>query len=511
MRRMRAIAAAILAGTMFLSACGSKAQQPAADSQSGGARDRVIVTLNSEPTSLHAGLATSVVASFVGTQLFDPLVVKNSQGEIVPCLAKSWEYSEEDMAYTFELRDDVTFHNGDKMTAEDVAFSYQTIMDSGYSNVLTSFIENMEVVDDAHVRLNCKMPYGPALECMAQPAMGILSKAAYEENPDAFVRNPVGTGAYKLVEWKSGASITMEANEDYFAGAPAIKNVDFIIYNNAATSAALALENGELDVLTTVASTDYDRLEASDKLQFLATSGSVVDFVMFSMKDGSPFVDENLRLAVAYAIDKEAVLMGALEGKGALANTLVPSYSTGVQGYTAPQYDPEKAKEYLAKAGYPDGIDLTIPCSSSDNYYKPMEIVQAQLAEVGINCTVEKMDNNAWFEDIFRLGNYPFQVVSFSASPADIDYYYEMFVSDGNENFGGVNVPELDEAYKASRSTTDSEKRLAEIRRVVAVMGDKAVIVPICENTKAVAANKDLKGLRADAEGIYRIAEWSWE
>lgn len=512
MRKMKSMLAAVLAGALLLSGCGTGSQgQGGAAAKTEGPRDNVIVTLNSEPTSLHAGFATSVVASFVGTQLFDSLVTKNAEGEIVPCLAKSWEYSDADLSYNFELRDDVVFHNGDKMTAEDVVFSLQQIMASGYSNVLTSFIKDVEAVDAAHVKLYCKMPYGPALECIAQPALGIFSKAAYEANPEQFTRNPVGTGAYKLVEWKSGASITMEANEDYFGGAPAIKNVEFILYNNSATSAALALENGELDVLTTVASTDYDRLEASDDLQFLSTSGSVVDFIMFSMKDGSPFVDENLRLAVAYAIDKEAVLMGALEGKGALANTMVPSYSTAVEGYTAPQYDPEKAKEYLAKAGYPDGIELTIPCSSTDTYYKPMEIVQAQLAEVGINCTVEKMDNNAWFEDVFRLGNYPFQMVSFSATLGDIDYYYEMFVSDGNENFGGVQVPELDEAYKASRSTVDADARAAEIQRVIQIMGDKAVIVPICENIKAVAANKNLKGLRPDAEGIYRVAEWSWE
>lgn len=203
--------------------------------------------------------------------------------------------------------------------------------------------------------------------------------------------------------------------------------------------------------------------------------------------------------------------MGAMEGKGELANTIVPSYSTGVEGYTAPQYDPEKAKEYLAKAGYPDGLDLTIQCSSTDSYYKPMEIIQAQLAEIGINCTVEKMDNNAWFEDVFRIGNYPFQVVSFSAPLADVDYYYEMFVSDGTENFGGVNVPDLDDAYKASRSVTDPDKRKEEIQRVISVMGDQAVVVPICENIKAVAANKDLKGLKADPEGVFRIAEWSWE
>lgn len=504
-KKMTMVLAVVLILSMVLTGCGAGgAEENSAD------RDNVIVTLNSEPTSLHAGFATSVVSSFVGIQLFDSLVTKNQDGEIEPSLAKSWKYSEDELAYTFELRDDVVFHNGDKMTADDVVFSYETIIAGGYANVMTSFIKSMEKIDDTHVKLTCKVPYGPALECVANPTLGIFSKAAYEADPDGFERNPVGSGPYKIVEWKSGTSITMEANEDYYNGAPSIKNVEFILYNNAATSAAMALENGEVDVLTTVASTDYSRLEQSDKVQFVSTPGTMVDFLMFGMKDDSPFVDENLRLAVAYAIDKEAVLMGAREGNGQVANTIVPSYSTGVEGYTAPQYDPEKAKEYLKKAGYPDGLELTVSCSSTDSYYKPMEIVQSQLAEVGIKCNVEKMDNNAWFEDIFRLGKYPFQVVSFSSEIADIDYYYEMFVSDGGENFGGVNVPELDEAYKASRATIDPDERNQAIQDVIRVMGDKAVVVPLCEDIKAVAANKNLEGVHPDGNGICKVADWSW-
>lgn len=509
MRRKKSLVAALLAGAMLLTACGSGSSGTAKVQD--GPRDNVIVTLNSEPTAIHSGFATSVVASFTGTQIFDTLVKKTEDGEYVPALAESWDYDEDEMSYTFTLRDDALFHNGDKVTAEDVAFSYDTVMNSGYAEAMTSFIDRVEALDDTHMKLYCRFAYGPALDCISQSVLGVFSKAGYEADPDGFLRNPIGSGPYKMVEWKSGSSITMEAFEDYYGGVPPIKNVEFVIYNNTATSAALALENGELDVLTTVANTDYDRLSKDEDLQFLTTNGATVTFLMFGMGDGSPFVDENLRLAVAYAIDKEAVLMGALEGHGFLANAMVPSYSTGVAGYTAPQYDPKKAKEYLAKAGYPDGIDLVISCSSNDAYYKPMEIVQAQLAAVGINCTVEKMDNNAWFEDVFRSGNFDFQPLAFSASLADVDYYYEMLVSDGSENFGKINVPELDEAYKKSRSTMDPEERNVYIQEVVRVMGDQAVIVPLCENEKAVAANKNLKGLVADPNGIFNIADWSWE
>lgn len=520
MKKWKSMTALALACALALSGCGQGGTQTsesgAAETKTGettAAREDVLITLNTEPTSMHAGFSTSVVGSLMGTQLFDTLVKKDdATGEYLPSLAKSWEFNEEGTAITFELRDDVTFHDGSKMTAEDVVYSYDTIMAAGYANVLTSFMEKMEKVDDTHVCLTFKMPYGPALECISQASLGIFPQAVYEKDPEGFIRNPIGSGPYKFVEWQSGTSITMEANEDYFEGAPAIKNVTFIVYNNAASSAALALENGELDVLTTVSTTDYSRLAENEDLQFLTTPGAVVTFAMFSFKgENGLFADENLRLAVAHAIDKEAVLLGALEGEGTLANALVPSYCTGLSAeYEGPAYDPEMAKEYLAKAGYPDGLDISVRCSANDKYYKPMEIIQAQLAEVGINCTVERMDNNAWFEDVFRTGDYPFQVVAFSSSIADIDYYYEMFTTEGNENFGAVSFPDLDVAYKASRSTIDPAEREKAIQEVQRIMGDQAIVIPICQNNNAVAANKNLKGIVSDPEGVYRVADWSW-
>lgn len=468
MKKWKSMTALALACALALSGCGQggtqASQSGAAETKTGetAAREDILITLNSEPTSMHAGFSTSVVGSLMGTQLFDTLVKKDdATGEYLPSLAKSWEFNEEGTAITFELRDDVIFHDGSKMTAEDVVYSFDTIMAAGYANVLTSFMEKMEKVDDTHVCLTFKMPYGPALECIAQSSLGIFPKAAYEKDPEGFVRNPIGSGPYKFVEWQSGTSITMEANEDYFEGAPAIKNVTF---------------------------------------------------AMFSFKgENGLFADENLRLAVAHAIDKEAVLLGALEGEGTLANALVPSYCTGLSAeYEGPAYDPELAKEYLAKAGYPDGLDISVRCSANDKYYKPMEIIQAQLAEVGINCTVERMDNNAWFEDVFRTGDYPFQVVAFSSSIADIDYYYEMFTSEGNENFGAVSFPDLDVAYQASRSTVDPAEREKAIQEVQRIMGDQAIVIPICQNNNAVAANKNLKGIVSDPEGVYRVADWSW-
>ena len=506
MKKLTASIAFILACMLALTACGGSGAP--ADAQ-GGARDSITVSLNVDPTSLHAGFATSVVSSFVGTQLFDTLIRKTGDGQFEPCLATEWSFSEDGRDITFTLRDDVTFHNGDKMTAEDVAFSYNTVLNAGFSGSVTSAMTGMDVVDETHVVLHFEEPYGPAIECVSQPCMGIFSKAAYEADPDGFPRNPVGTGAYQFVQWKADDSITLKAYESYFQGKPSIENLTFKIYKNA-TSAALALENGELDLLTSPSSTDYTRLSNNESLQFGTTVSSTVTWLQFSMKGDSIFKDENLRLAVAHAIDKESVILGAVEGQGELAKSVVPSYSFGIGDFEMPEYNPEKAKEYLAAAGYADGLDLTVYTSNNELYYKPLEIVQAQLAEVGINCNVERMDQNAWFEDVFKSGEYPFVVVTFSCTVPDIDYYYPMFVPGGSENFGQIELPELTKAYSESRFIVDETERAAKIQEVAEIMAQHAIVVPMYGSLKAVAANKNIVGLTPDHEGIYRIASLSW-
>ncbi len=505
------ILALVLCLAMLLSGCGKaeKSESAAPEASAGETKDTVRIAINVEPTSTHPGMASAVVVSTIGMQMYDTLIV-NEGGEYKPSLAKSWSWSEDNLHLTFELRDDVTFHNGEKMTAEDVAFSYNTVMNSGYSEALCGFMDTMEVIDDTHVVLHCSKVYGAALESIADAALGIFPKAHYEADPEGFDRNPCGTGPYKFVAWNTGANLQMEAFEDCWRGAPAIKNVEFVIYNNAATSAALALENGEIDVLTTVAATDESRLAANKKVQLATTPGASIAFIMFSMEDGSLFQDENLRLAVAHGINKEEVLIGAAEGKGVPANSIFPNYSYGIADYVAPGYDPEKAQEYLAAAGYPDGITIPVVACSADTYYKPAEIVQAQLAEVGINLEMEKMEQNAWFEDVWRAGNYGMSTLFFACTVPDVLYYYEMFTTNGSENFGHVNCPELDEAYDRARTITDPEERAQACYDVVKAFGDHAVCVPIYETDKTLAASAELNGFEPDPIGYVRAWEWSW-
>lgn len=285
------------------------------------------------------------------------------------------------------------------------------------------------------------------------------------------------------------------ANEDYWRGAPSIKDVTFRIMSDPSV-ATMALQNGEIDVHYMVPQTDIEIVKNDPNLQYSEVVGNSTTWIIFNYNEGSPFVDENLRLAVAHAIDKEGVMLASIEGHGSVAEAIyapfVPGYDTQYHG---PAYDPELAKEYLAKAGYPDGLTLTVKANSSANYSKPLEIVQAYLEEVGIHIETEKMDSNAWFQDVFKGPDYEMNLVTFSMGMADLEELYALYRGGQSQNFGNLNDPQVNEAYDINHTSVDPEVRAEAFKTVQHVMGDKALTVPLYTANNCLAANKDLQGI----------------
>ncbi len=470
-------------------------------------RDDIVIALWSEPSTLCGGLAASTSVNMVSRQVFDTLIVKDADGNYQPCLATEWHWENDNKSIVFTLRDDVKFHNGETMTAEDVAFSFNTIINAGYADTATSAMDKMEVIDDTHVMLSFDFEYGPAMECISSDYMTIFPKAYYESGVD-FGRNPVGTGPYKFVQWSTGDKITLTANDEYFMGAPSIKDVTFRILpdNSVAT---LALQNGEIDVHTKVPQADVPNVEADKNLQYNEVLGNSTTWIIFNFE--SRFADEKLRLAVAHAIDKEGVMIGAVEGKGAVAQAIYANFVPGYDfDYVGPEYDPELSRQLLAEAGYPDGFELTVKASSNDAYAKPLEIVQAYLADVGIDLNIELMESNAWFDDVFKGADYEMNLVTFSMGMADLEELYALYRGGQSQNFGKMDDPDVNAGYDANHTSLDEQTRLDAFKQVQHAMGDKALTVPLYTAMAGIAANKDLQGVQADAMGNYRVYNWSW-
>ena len=500
MKKTKKAAVLALAAAMILSACGggqtsgggSTAQAEGA--ASGGGKDSINIEISSDPSVLCGGFAANSTVNLVSDQVFDRLLESNGDGTFTPKLATEWKYDDNGKDIIFTLREGVKFHNGETMTADDVVFSFNTVINDAYATTATSPMDHMEKVDDTHVKLVFKLVYGPALEAVATSYMCVFPQAYYEQDPDAFLRNPIGTGAYQFVEWVSGDRIVLTRNEDYFDGAAPIKDVTYKIYLDSSV-AAIALENGEIDVLTNPTQTDRSNLMNHEGLVYEETESAMVTWAFFNCE--GRFSDQKLREAFHYAIDREAVLQGAAEGVGKVANSMFPNFLPGSDPdyQISHPYNPEKAKELLAEAGYGDGLEITVKTRESANYYRPMEIMQAQLAQVGVTMNIERMESNAWSNDVLRRSDFEFNLIATTLGFPDFDERYALVVSGQPQNFYHI---------------ADPEKRIQACHDMIRIMDEHCLILPLFANMRGIAYKEGLEGIKPNPYYSYKIDQWSW-
>lgn len=365
-------------------------QQGAAEPQDGGT---LIIGLTQVPNNLDPVRYTGTYESNVMRSVFDTVVAwSDDQTEIVPYLAESWEISDDMMEYTFKLRDDVYFHNGRQMTAEDIKYSLERSEKESAMQRLAD-LDHAEVIDDTTVKLVLKAPNAAFLARLTDAGNGIVPKEEVENLGDDFGRQPVGTGAFKFESWENNI-ITLAKNEDYFLETPHLDKVEFKFINDL-TMMGNALTAGDVNVAHEIADVDLQKFKSDDSVQVLNSPGMNVYMLEMNVVSG-PTVDPRVREAITYAIDVDSAVANIFPNGGASrAYVPLPENSWGFK----PEYkdyavtrDVEKAKQLLADAGYENGFDITLYAPNKPNRAKWAEILQAQLKEVGINVSIQKLE-----------------------------------------------------------------------------------------------------------------------
>lgn len=448
-------------------------------------------------------------------QIYDTLVRddETKAGNVVPWLAESWELSKDGTEVVFIIRENVKFHNGDTLTAEDVAFSINTSIASPYTQQMTSPMSSAEVLDSNKVKVKLKYAYGPILGAFTCPETSILNKKAYEADPKAFARNPVGTGAYRLKEWVEGDKIVLEAFADYYKGVAPIKTVTYKIIGDAST-ALVALEKGEVDVIVNPDQSARKNIVANKDLAFYECDANAIQLISFNNSKGV-FSDKKLREAVSYAIDKEAIIMGAKEGVATSVDApILPNYAGYPDNFKGNPYDVEKAKQILAEAGYPNGLKVKMKTIDSEIYIKPTEIIQEQLRQIGIDVEIEVMARAKWMEDVVKKANYDITYWAIVAPVSDADFcMYSQFHSSktgGNGNFAEVKIPELDALLEQGRISQNAEERKVIYEKACNIVKDESVLIPILLGKRQYATSKDLLGVKINAAMKMYSYDWSW-
>jgi len=467
-----------------------------------------------EPRTMDPILAPDRSTYQVLTSIYDNLtVMHDNDSEIEPGLATEWTVSEDGKEIVFKIRENVKFHNGDILTADDVAFSFNTAIANAPNKLMTGMMDRMEVSGENEVKLFLKYPFKPMLSILSQPTLCIVNKAAYEKSPEEFSRNPVGTGPFKFVSWKTGDRVTLEKFNDYYRFTPAYDELIFRIMPDANT-AMIALENGELDVMPNLQASDLRNVRENDKLALYEKPSANFNMIILNNYEGI-FTDKNMRLAVSYAIDRDEIIAGALEGQG------VPLYvpmAHDVFGYPEDfvpfEHDVEKAKEYLELAGY-DGQEIKFKTTDSKERVKVSEIIQAQLLEAGFNVSIDQMEGGRFFDEVYKNMQYEIGIFNMTSdypdgdSPTYTRLHSSMF---GNSNnYFGVKNEELDKALDDGRFSLDPDVRKAAYAKVCEIVRDDAIIVPIYAGINNVVANKDLVGVEANAVLRMYYGEYSWK
>lgn len=524
-KRIISILSMILILSMLLTACGNgtvdevKKSEESTGSETTGAevvtstRDKLNFALIGEPATLDPSQATELIAYCVFHQTYDYLIDNRTDGTMVPGLAESWEYSADGSEITFHLREGVKFHNGDTMTAEDVAFTLNNAIASPITKGVTAVMKSAEVIDDNTVLLKLEHAFGPIEYCIASSQIGIVNKNLYEQDPVAYGRAPMGTGPYKFVEWKSGDQIVLERFDDYYKGPASIKDITFKIMTDSST-AVIALENGEIDIIDTPPKTDRLHLMDHPDIEYYETEIAATVFIAFN-HDDELFSNPKLRQAIAHAVDKESMVIGAVEGAGTpLETPFPPSVFGWPEDFKNREYNLEKAKALMVEAGYPNGLNITIKTTESPTYFKPTEVLQDQLKQIGINAELQKMERGAYFDDLLAKRDYGMAVTASTTSYPDADTiystYHSKYIVEGRNYFNYDNK-ELDALLDEGKTSIDQKRRKEIYRDVCEIFKEDVVSIPLYTYMTPIAANKNLKGVMAHPTNRMFVYDYHWE
>ena len=457
--------------------------------------------------------------------LFDGLVKRDGDGNLVASLAEDWSYDEATMTYTFKLRSDVKWHDGESLTADDVKFTIEAIMDPGngsenYPNY--EEVREIKVLSDTEIAFVLSEPNFAFLDYMT---MSILPEHLLRDEDmweSDFFRSPVGTGPYKLESWDVGQAITMVKNEDYFADPARIDTVIFKIVTDDAAR-ALQLRSGELD-LAQVTPKDAAAFEEEEGLTVYDMATADYRGILYNF--WNPFWQENADLipAINYAIDRQAIVDAVLLGQGFPAYSPIQRNKYNYDGAEHYDYDPKMAAQVLESVGCEkdaegywcrngERIRFTINATPGDQVRIDMARIAAQqLQELGLDVTADvPAEGIDW-------GGQECCIIGWG-SPFDADdHTYKVFGTDKGANYSGYSNADVDKYLTLARQTGDEGERAEYYRQFQIAMAEAPAYTFFCYLDGMFVADSGIRGIDTDTVlghhgvGIFwNITEWTIE
>ncbi|MDD7401084.1 MAG: ABC transporter substrate-binding protein [Eubacteriales bacterium] len=460
-------------------------------------KDTLIVAMGGDPPTLDPHQSSNSTSVNNLQPVYETLYRYDKDGVLQPLLATDYERID-DTHWRFKLRDDVYFHNGEKMTANDVLFSFTRA--SGPDGAKVSYImgyidaENCKVEDPTTIVIATKEPF-PLLGYLPYIGAVVVSEKEFTDDPDYAMSHPVGTGPFKFVKWDKNDKCVYERNDDYWGEKPAYKNL-IIRTIIEANSRVIELEAGTVDIIFDVPPTDVERLSEAEDTDIVRSNSTIFEYLGMNCQK-APFDNPDFRMAIDYAIDQEALIASVYKGMAQFTpGPVTPNMKYFDDSDMTDRYDVEKAKELIKKSGFDTNQTLHIWTNENTRRVNLATILQGMLAEVGLNVEVSIYEL-ATYQSILEKGEHDFYINGWGAVgfPEPDNNIFGPFVSDqipvNNNMF--IRDDHLDEMLYKQRAMEDGDEREALVKEIQQYLRENNFMITLANTDQVMGIRSNVK------------------
>ncbi len=470
----------------------------------GESSGNLIAAIAGEPDQLDPYKTSAYFSFEVLENVFDTLVAPDANLEMRPALAQSWSVSSDQLSWNFLLRSGVTFHDGSPFTAEDVVYSYRRIIDEKLTNAdKFSAIADIEAPNPQTVIIRVKQPTPNLLTNIGGfKGMAIVQRRNVESGQIA--THPIGTGPFAFTGQKSGDSITLTANSNYWGGAPAVSGVTFRFISEPSTALS-ALQAGEIDWTDSIPPQRVAQLRDDDSLELAVTPSN--DYWYLTLNQArEPWNDVRVRQAIAYGIDRDAIVQATSYGTAQANQLAIPQGNPWYTPYDNYSYDVDKARGLLEAAGAsPQNLDMLVT-SEYPETVTAAQIIADNLAPLGITVHIRTVDFATWLDEQ-NNGNFDMLVMGWLGNIDPDDFYYAQHHTDGTSNAQKFSNPEVDRLLDAGRVETDRDRRKADYAKAAGIIADQVSYLYLYNPSVIQAWTTNLSGFESRRDGAIRFAK----
>jgi peptide/nickel transport system substrate-binding protein len=500
MTRPAVLAAVVIAASLLvaLTACSPGNRVDLGGDSSGN----LVAAIAGEPDQLDPQKTSAYFSFEVLENVFDTLVEPDENLEMRPALAESWVVSPDQLEWTFRLRPGVTFHDGSPFTSDDVVYSYRRIIDQKLANAdKLSAVTGVTAPEPSTVRITLKQPTPNLLTNLGGfKGLAIVERKNVESGQIA--THPVGTGPFAFQSQKSGDSITLKANPGYWGGAPKVSGVTFRFISEPSTALS-ALQAGEIDWTDSIPTQRVAQLKDDDSITLATTPSN--DYWYLALNEArAPWNDVRVRQAIAYAIDRDAIVQATSYGTAVANQLAIPKGNPWYTPYDAYRHDVERAKSLLREAGAaPKALDMLVTNEYPETV-TAAQIIADNLAPLGITVNIRTVDFATWLDEQ-NNGHFDMLMMGWLGNIDPDDFYYAQHHTDGSSNAQKFSNPEVDRLLDAGRIETNRNARAGDYAKAATIIADQVSYIYLYNPSVIQAWTTRLSGYEARRDGAVRF------